>query len=153
TNLSIARAMRRIKEIGLRKAIGAGKGQVRLQFLTEAVMIALAALLLSFFLFLVLRPILINMAPEMQHLVKLDLTPSMVLAFIIFSVTVGIIAGFFPAVFFAKISPGTAFGNISSMKIFKHLPLRRALVVIQYTVTLIFITTTAIGYVQYKNIL
>jgi putative ABC transport system permease protein len=39
------------------------------------------------------------------------------------------------------------------VKGFKHGTLRRALVVIQYTVTLIFITTTAIGYVQYKNIL
>jgi ABC-type antimicrobial peptide transport system permease subunit len=153
TNLSIARAMRRMKEIGLRKAIGAGKGQVRLQFLTEAVMISLAALLFSFLLFLLLRPVLISMAPEMQHLVKLDLKPSMVVAFIVFSITVGIIAGFLPALFFSRISPRTAFGNISSMKIFKHLPLRRALVVIQYTVTLIFITTTAIGYVQYRNIL
>ena len=153
TNLSIARAMRRIKEIGLRKTIGAGKGQVRLQFLAEAVMISLAALLFSFLLFLVLRPMLINMAPEMQRMVKLDLTPSMVAAFIVFSVTVGVIAGFLPAIFFSKISPINAFRSISSVKMFKHLTLRRALVVIQYTVTLIFITTTTIGYVQYKNIL
>lgn len=153
TNLSIARATRRIKEIGLRKAIGAGKGQVRLQFLAEAVMISLAALLLSFLLFLVLRPMLINMAPEIQQTVKLDLTPSMVAAFVLFSVTVGVIAGFMPAVFFSKISPINAFGSVASMKMFKHLTLRRALVVIQYTVTLIFITTTAVGYVQYKNIL
>lgn len=153
TNLSIARATRRIKEIGLRKAIGAGKGQVQLQFLAEAVMISFAALLLSFLLFLVLRPLLISMAPEMQQTVKLDLTPSMVAAFILFSITVGVIAGFMPAVFFSKISPINAFGNIASMKMFKHLTLRRALVVIQYTVTLIFITTTTVGYVQYKNIL
>lgn len=153
TNLSIARATRRIKEIGLRKAIGAGKHQVQLQFLAEAVMISLAALLLSFLLFLVLRPLLIDMAPEMQHTVKLDLTPSMIASFIVFSVTVGVIAGFIPAIFFSKISPINAFGNVSSVKMFKHLTLRRALVVIQYTVTLIFITTTAIGYVQYKNIL
>lgn len=153
TNLSIARAMRRIKEIGLRKAIGAGKNQVRLQFLAEAVMISLAALVLSFLLFLVLRPLLINMAPEMQRTVKLDLTPSMVAAFIVFSVAVGVIAGFMPAIFFSKVSPINAFGSVSSVKMFKHLTLRRALVVIQYTVTLIFITTTAVGYVQYKNIL
>lgn len=153
TNLSIARAMRRFKEIGLRKAIGAGKGQIWQQFLAEAVMISLAALLLSFLLFLLLRPLLINMAPEMQRLVKLDLTPAMVAAFIVFSVTVGVIAGFMPAVFFSKVSPLNAFGNVSPGKVFKHLTLRRALVVVQYTVTLIFITTTAVGYVQYKNIL
>lgn len=53
TNLSIARAMRRFKEIGLRKAVGANKSQVWQQFLTEAIMISLAALLFSFVIFLV----------------------------------------------------------------------------------------------------
>jgi len=153
TNLSIARAMRRFKEVGLRKAIGAGKIQIWQQFLAEAIIISLAALFLSYFIFLVLRPQLINMAPEMQRMVKLDLTPSMVVAFIVFSVTVGVIAGFMPAIFFSKVSAINALRNVSSLKVFKHVTLRRASVVIQYTVTLIFITTTAIGYVQYKNIL
>ena len=153
TNLSIARAMRRFKEVGLRKAIGAGRNQVRQQFLAEAIMISLAALLLSFFIFIVLRPQLINMAPEMQRTVKLGLTPSMVVAFIVFSVTVGVMAGFMPAVFFSKVSAINALRNVSSVKGFKYGTFRRALVVIQYTVTLIFITATAIGYVQYRDIL
>ena len=153
TNLSVARAMSRYKEVGLRKAIGAGRSQVRQQFLIEAIMISLAALLLSYFLFLALRPQLINIAPEMQRTVKLELTPTMVVAFIAFSVTVGVIAGFMPALFFSKISAIHALRNVSSVKVFKRITLRRILVVIQYTLTLIFITTTAIGYVQYKNIL
>lgn len=158
TNLSMARAMRRFKEIGLRKAIGAGKNEVRQQFLIEAIMISLSALVLSFFLFLTLRPILINLAPEMQRTVKLEITPVVMIAFIIFSVFVGSIAGFLPALFFSKVSAISALRNVSrptqrSVKVFKHLTLRRGLVVIQYIFTLIFITTTAIGYVQYKNIL
>ncbi|MFD2935907.1 ABC transporter permease [Spirosoma flavum] len=153
TNLSMARAMRRFKEVGIRKAIGAGKSQVWQQFLAEAIMISLAALILSYFLFLVLRPQLMNLAPEMQRTVKLELTPFMVIAFIVFSVIVGVIAGLLPALFFSKVSAINALRNVSSVKVFKHVTLRRALVVIQYTLTLIFITTTAIGYVQYKNIL
>ena len=158
TNLSMARAMRRFKEVGLRKAIGAGKSQVWQQFLMEAIMISLAALFLSFFLFLLLRPQLINLAPEMQRTVKLDLTLSMVITFIVFSITVGVIAGLLPALFFSKVSAISALRNVSgpayrSVKVFKQVTLRRALVVIQYTVTLIFITTTTVGYVQYKNIL
>ena len=145
--------MRRFKEVGLRKAIGAGKSQVWQQFLTEAIMISLAALLLSYFLFLVLRPQLINLAPEMQRTVKLELTPSMVITFIVFSVTVGVIAGFMPALFFSKVSAINALRNVSSVKVYKHMTLKYSLVVIQYTFTLIFIITTAIGYVQYKNIL
>jgi putative ABC transport system permease protein len=158
TNLSIARAMRRFKEVGLRKAIGAQKSQIWQQFLAEAIMISLAALLLSFLLFLTLRPELISIAPQMQRTVKLDLTPSMVIVFIVFSVAVGVIAGVMPALFFSKVSAINALRNVSapvyrSVRGFKQGTLRRALVVIQYTVTLIFITTTAIGYVQYKNIL
>ena len=153
TNLSMARAMRRFKEVGLRKAVGAGKGQVWQQFLAEAIMISLAALLLSFLMFLVLRPQLINLAPEMQRMVQLQLTPSMVVAFIVFSVSVGIVAGFMPALFFSKVSAINALRNVSSVKVFKQLSIRRVLVVLQYTVTLIFITATAVGYVQYKNIL
>ncbi|WP_229216265.1 ABC transporter permease [Dyadobacter frigoris] len=158
TNLSIARAMRRLKEVGLRKAIGAQKSQVRQQFLAEAIMISLAALFLSYFIFLALRPQLINMAPQMQRMVKLDLTPAVVVAFIFFSVAVGVIAGLMPAIFFSKVSAINALRNVSapayrSVKAFKQGTLRRAMVVTQYTVTLIFITTTTVGYVQYKNIL
>ncbi|WP_420147474.1 ABC transporter permease [Spirosoma sp.] len=153
TNLSMARAIRRFKEIGVRKAIGAEKGQIRQQFLAESIMISLLALVLSFLIFLVLRPFLINLAPEMQQTVKLELTASMVVVFIVFSVTIGIIAGFMPALFFSKVSAISALRNVTAVNVFKHLTLRRALVVVQYTLTLIFITTTAIGYVQYKNIL
>jgi predicted permease len=153
TNLSIARAMRRFKEVGIRKAIGAQKSQVWQQFLVESTMISLAALLLSFILFLLLRPQLIHLAPEMQRMVKLELTLPMVMAFIVFSVTVGIIAGFLPALFFSKVNTINALKNTSSVKGFKFVTFRRTLVVVQYTLTLIFITTTAVGYVQYKNIL
>lgn len=153
TNLSMARAMRRFKEVGLRKAIGAGKHQVRHQFLAEAIMISLAALFLAYLIFLVLRPQMINMAPEMQQTVKFELTPTMVVAFIVFSVAVGAIAGFMPAIFFSKVSAINALRNVSSVKVFKQVTFRRALIVIQYTVTLIFITATAVGYVQYKDIL
>ncbi|MBE9463890.1 ABC transporter permease [Dyadobacter sp. UP-52] len=153
TNLSLARAMRRFKEVGLRKAIGAQKSQIWQQFLIEALMISLTALVVSYFIFLLLRPELIKMAPQLQRTVKLDLTPSMAIVFVVFSICVGVIAGLMPAVFFSRISAIHALGNVSMLKGFKHLTIRQILIVIQYTVTLIFITTTAVGYVQYKNIL
>ena len=153
TNLSIARAIRRFKEVGVRKAIGAGKRQIRVQFLVEAILISLAALILSYIIFLVLRPQLINLAPEMQRTVRLELTPSMVAAFIFFSVAVGVMAGFMPAIFFSKVNAINALRYVASVKVSRSVSLRRASVVIQYTATLIFITATAIGYVQYRDIL
>jgi ABC-type antimicrobial peptide transport system permease subunit len=153
TNLSVARSMRRFKEIGLRKVIGAGKSHVRQQFLAEAVIVSFVALLLSFGMFLVLRPHFISIAPELLKMVKLEITMSMMLTFIVFSMAVGILAGFLPAIFFARVSIIHALKDVSSIKVFKGLSFRRALVVVQYTLTLIFITSTIIGYVQYKNIL
>jgi ABC-type lipoprotein release transport system permease subunit len=153
TNLSIARALRRLKEVGVRKAIGAGKNQVRTQVLTEAIVISLLALALSYLIFLALRPQLISLAPEMQRMVKLELTSPMTLAFLAFSIAVGIVAGLMPALFFSKVNAIHALRNVSQVKVFGQMTFRRALVVLQYTATLIFITTTTVGYVQYKNIL
>jgi ABC-type antimicrobial peptide transport system permease subunit len=153
TNLSIARSMRRMKEVGLRKVIGAGRNQVRQQFLAEAVIISLASLILSFGLFLLLRPQFLGIAPELQDIVKLDLTWQMTVFFILFSIAVGVMAGFLPALFFARVNIIQALKDVSSVKVFRRVTLRRALVVVQYTLTLIFITATVIGYAQYKNIL
>lgn len=153
TNLSIARSMRRFKEIGLRKVIGAGKDHVRMQFFAEAVIVSLVALLISFVMFLVLRPQFISIAPELLKMVRLELTLPMTLTFIAFSVTVGIVAGFLPAIIFAKVNVINALRDGSSIKIFKGLSFRRVLVVVQYTLTLMFITSSFIGYIQYKKIL
>jgi ABC-type antimicrobial peptide transport system permease subunit len=153
TNLSIARSMRRCKEVGLRKVIGAGGSQVRTQFLTEAVIVSLVALLLSLGMFLLLRPQFITIAPELLKMVKLEITLPMVLLFIAFAMAVGIVAGFLPALFFAKVNIIHALRDVSSVKVFKRISFRRALVVVQYTLTLIFITSTVIGYVQYKKII
>jgi len=153
TNLSIARSMRRYKEIGLRKVIGAGKNHVRSQFLSEAVILSLISLTLSFGIFLLLRPQLISIAPQLLKMVKLELTIPMLLMFIVFSMVVGVIAGALPAIFFAKVSIMNALRDVSTVKVFKGVTFRRALVVVQYTLTLIFITSTVIGFIQYKKIL
>lgn len=153
TNLSIARSMRRFREVGLRKVIGAGKSQVRQQFIIEAVIVSLGALLLAFGMFLVLRPQLISIAPQLVNMVQLEITLPLVLAFIAFAIVVGVIAGLLPAVFFANVSAMQALRDVSSVKVFSGLSFRRALVVVQYTLTLIFITSTFIGYNQYRDIL
>lgn len=153
TNLSIARSMRRYKEVGLRKVIGAEKSHVRALFLGEAVMVSCIALIFSFGIFLMLRPQLIGIAPELLSLVKLEITRPMLILFMAFAIAIGLMAGFLPALFFSQVNAMHALRDTSSVKVFKGISLRRVWVVLQYTVTLIFITSTVIGYVQYKNIL
>lgn len=47
-NLSTARANKRAKEVGLRKAIGAYQSQLRIQFIEESLLLAITALLIAF---------------------------------------------------------------------------------------------------------
>lgn len=153
TNLSIARSLRRSREIGIRKVMGARKFHVLAQFVVEAVIIALLALLLSFALFMLLRSDFLAMSPMSQNLLSLELSPRLILWFIVLAITVGLLAGILPALFFARVNIIKVLKDISSMQVFRHVNMRKALIVVQYTFSLVFITTTIIGYNQYKGLI
>ncbi|MCW3118981.1 MAG: hypothetical protein JWM28_3063 [Chitinophagaceae bacterium] len=153
TNLSIARSLSRSREVGIRKVIGALKGHVVGQFITESIIISLLALVFSFILFLLLRTPFLSLHAYVQSLVSLQLSPKLVLGFIAFAVFTGFIAGILPALFYSRISVLQVLNNVSTLKVFRHVNLRKSLIVVQYTFSLIFITTTVIGYNQYRSFL
>ena len=153
TNLSIARSLRRSKEVGIRKIVGALKGHVLGQFIVESVIIALLALVLSFLLFLVLREQFMSLDQFPENLVVLEISPKIVLYFIALAVLVGIAAGFLPALFFSRMKAIQVLKDASGLRIFRQVNLRKVLILIQYTFSLIFITATMIGYHQYKGFL
>lgn len=153
TNLSIARSLRRSKEVGIRKVIGALKSHVLGQFLSESVIISLMALIYSFVIFIFLKSQFISIAPELSNIVRLDITFEVVAFFIVFAIAVGVLAGLLPALFFSRIQASQALKDISAIKVFKHVGLRKVLIVVQYTFSLILITTTFIGLRQYKDFL
>ncbi len=94
TNLSVARAFRRSREVGTRKVIGATKSNVALQFITESIIVSLLALVFSFLLFLVLRRQFLFLHPFLSSRFALELTPSLILSFVTLAVVVGLISGF-----------------------------------------------------------
>jgi putative ABC transport system permease protein len=153
TNLSIARSLRRSREVGIRKVIGALKGHVVGQFISEAILISLMALVLAFGLFLLLRDEFMGIAPQLANLISLELSPRLILYFILLAVAVGFGAGLLPALFFARINAVQVLKDISSVKVFRNVTMRKALIVVQYTFSLMFIAATLIGYKQYKHFL
>ncbi|QDK80364.1 FtsX-like permease family protein [Spirosoma sp. KCTC 42546] len=152
TNLSIARSLRRSREVGIRKIIGAMKSHVLGQFMAESVIIALMALVFSFGLFLFLRTQFLALDPHIGDLVTLDLSPRIILYFLVFAMVVGLAAGFLPALFFSRINALQVIKDASTVKVFQRISMRKALIVIQYTLSLIFIATTLIGYNQYRGL-
>ncbi|RRB07900.1 ABC transporter permease [Larkinella rosea] len=153
TNLSIARSMRRSREVGIRKVIGALKNHVLGQFMAESVIISVMALVFSFLLFLILRSQFMALAPQLADIVSLELSPMLILYFLLLALVVGLGAGFLPALFYSRIQAIQAMKDASSLKVFRHVNMRKTLIVVQYTFSLIFITTTLIGYKQYRGFL
>jgi putative ABC transport system permease protein len=152
TNLSIARSMRRYREVGVRKVIGAMKGNVRMQFVFEAVAISLLALIAAFGLFFLLRPQLIGLERDMQELLVLELSPITVFVFVLFAVIVGIAAGLAPAFHFSRVNPIQAIKNITSGGV-KKLTGRKVLIVFQYSLSIMLIVATLMMYRQYNHYL
>lgn len=153
TNLSVARSLRRSREVGVRKIVGARRSHVLGQFITESVMIALLALVLSFGIFIFLRKQFIDLDQHIPDLLSLDLSLQSVGCFFLLAILTGIAAGLFPALFFSKINALSVMKNASGIKLFKHVGLRKVLIVIQYSFSLMFIAVTMMGYAQYKGFL
>lgn len=150
TNLSIARSLRRSKEVGVRKVVGATKGHIFTQFIVEATIISLVALVISFFLLQLIKPQFQNLLPELADAFKLETEPILFVYFFFFAIAVGVIAGTFPALFLSKLNAISALKNSGSTRLFSKVNMRKALIVIQFTLSLAFIISASIGYKQYK---
>ncbi|OEK05501.1 hypothetical protein BFP71_08235 [Roseivirga misakiensis] len=150
TNLSIARSLRRSKEVGVRKVIGATRGHIFTQFILEATIISMISLCISFFLLQVLKPQFVQLLPEFAEAYQLNTEVSLVLYFILFAVIIGVMAGTFPALFLSKLNAINALKNSGSGRLFSRVNVRKALIVIQFTLSIAFIVAASIGYKQYK---
>ena len=148
TNLSIARALTRAREIGVRKATGAARYQIFSQFLIESVVIAVCALVIAGLLMMVLKPFMLQL--NFARIFRWDLQANYVVfgIFVIFSVIVGILAGFFPAVVLSGFQPVKVLKGLNDIKLISKTGLRKALLVAQFTLSLIFILTVIIMYHQ-----
>ena len=150
TNLSIARALRRSKEVGIRKVVGASRSQVFLQFVMEAILIAFLSLLFSYLVFLMIRPGFLSIEPRFLSRIFLRPNPVIFLYFAGLAVVIGLLAGFFPALFFSRIDPVKVIKDISKLRLFKHVNVRKGLITFQYILSISFIIAVSIIYKQYK---
>jgi putative ABC transport system permease protein len=150
TNLSIARSLRRSREVGVRKVVGAQKSQVMTQFIVESVFISLVSLVLAFVVFFLLRSAFLSLGPSFA---TLQLSPGVLISSVILACVVGVIAGLLPAVSLSGINPLLALKNAHSLKLLRHVSLRKVLIFTQYTCSLFFMAVTIIIYKQYDYLI
>jgi ABC-type antimicrobial peptide transport system permease subunit len=151
-NISMARALKRSKEIGLRKTMGGAKNQIFFQFITETVVITLIALMGALFIFILIRAEFQSMLVEASTL-DLSLTPKMCILFIIFGLLTGLSAGTFPALYFAGLNPVQALKSMSSGKVLRGMSIRKGLTVFQFMLSFCFILSLIVFGRQYHTIL
>ena len=130
TNLSTAAAMRRGKDVGVRKALGASKVQLTIQYLSEAVMLsAIASIFALVLVYLILPEFNQLMNAEMAFIVSL----SQSIQLFSFTLLVGILAGSYPAFYLSNLSPAHVLkGLVNTSK--SGLFLRQFLIVLQFSI-------------------
>lgn len=152
TNLSIARALTRAKEIGVRKVTGALRKNLVFQFLSESIITSMLALLMAILLLLVIVPAFKGLWVNKYLEFELPSMPSVYLVFTAFALIIGIIAGVYPALHLSKYQPIKALKNLNNVNPGK-LNMRKALGVSQFVISLFFITTSILIYNQFKHYL
>jgi putative ABC transport system permease protein len=145
TNLATARALDRAREVGMRKTLGAHRGQLVGQFLGESMLLTLLALVLAGGLVSLLRPAL---QAATGHAFDFGAASAaagpIVLGLVLLT---GLLAGSYPAFVLAAFRPvETLKGRAASAR--RGHGLRRGLVVFQFTVSIFLIAATLAIYRQ-----
>ena len=143
TNLATARALKRGKEVGMRKVVGANRKQLGAQFLGEAIMLSGLALLLSLVLVELLLPPFNNLADK-QLTLDFAHNGALLLGLLILLLSTSVLAGGYPAFYLARLRPTAMFKSAGKT----GTRLRQVLVVAQFALSIIMIAATATAYRQ-----
>lgn len=149
TNLTIAKSLSRAREIGVRKAIGAQRLQVFTQFTVESVVFSLIALVVSYFLMQFLKPAFmqLNIAQEFSADLKEDYV--VYILFVAFALFIGLVAGLMPAAYLSAFKPVQVLKDAgSTLKLSSRAALRKSLIVLQFTLSMVFIVVVLVIYNQ-----
>lgn len=148
TNLSIARALTRAKEIGVRKVNGAARSQILFQFLAESVIVSLFALAIAVFAVWLIKPLILQL--NFARIFQWDLQANYFVytVFVLFALFVGLLAGILPAIVLSGFQPIKVLKKLSDIRLFSRLALRKSLIVAQFTLSMIFIVSVIVLYNQ-----
>ena len=152
-NLATARSMYRAREVGMRKVVGARRGQLMQQFLCETVLLALLAVVIAV---PIARVALSEFSARTGAHYALDapMLFGLLPGLFALAVFVGLMAGMYPAFYFSGFRPADVLKGVA------YLPgarLRQVLVVAQFAIAILLVIVTDViyrqlDYIQYKDL-
>ncbi|MCE7996676.1 MAG: FtsX-like permease family protein [Roseivirga sp.] len=147
-NFSTAKAARRVKEIGVKKAIGAERKNLVLQHFGESLLMSLLSLAIAIvFVFLLL--------PKFNEVIDkelmLEVTPDIITGFLAITIITGLLSGIYPAIHLSGFKTVVALkGKMAGGS--GALWLRKGLVIFQFSISVILIVSVLVIYKQIEYI-
>jgi putative ABC transport system permease protein len=147
-NLSTARASGRMKEVGVKKTLGARRKSLVAQYLSESVMMAFMSLVIAILIVLILLPHFNSLTGKQ---ISLQLNTQELLSILGITLVTGLIAGSYPAFYLSgfnaiSVLKGTLRTSVSELMV------RKGLVVFQFAISMIFIVSVLVVYKQIEFI-
>lgn len=149
-NLTVARSLKRAKEIGIRKVVGGQRKQLIMQFLGESFILSFIAFALSIVLVLVVLPFFNTLADKalaFSYLMSFKLVAGYIGIFLL----TGLLAGFYPALVLSGFNPVQSLYN-RTQYIGKNY-LSKGLVILQFTLATFLIISTITIYSQFNYLM
>ncbi|HEY4336628.1 MAG TPA: ABC transporter permease [Puia sp.] len=147
-NLSTAKAARRLKEVGIKKVIGASRGQLIAQFLTESMLLTAITMVIALLIAWILLPPFNNLTGKQ---ISLHFDVRSATALLAIGAFTGLLAGSYPALYLSGFKPiGILKGRIRSSV--AELLSRQGLVVFQFILSAVLIVSVAVVYRQIQFI-
>ncbi len=149
-NLATARSEQRAREVGVRKVLGARKGKLIGQFMGEAVIMALLSALVAL-------AIISAAIPAFNSLVEKQLSlhitnPVHILVLLSIALICGLLAGSYPAFYLSSFNPVTVLKGLKIKTGGSAGFIRKGLVVLQFSISIILIISTILIYQQINHV-
>lgn len=140
-NMATAEAVKRTREVGIRKILGSGQFQLMLQFLLESFLVVAAAIVISFG---GVQLCLSWLNPLMDLSLTLEPTVSLTGFLILLLLIVTMLSGLYPAWLMSSFRPANAVRNLTMSRSSGGFTLRKSLVVVQFFISQVFIIGTLV---------
>ena len=151
-NLATARAGKRATEVGMRKALGAGRRQLTGQFLGEAILTTAAATMLALITAVLFLPAFNDLAGTSMGPSDI-LQPTILSAGLVLIAIVGLVSGSYPAFALSRFSPATTLkAGTSHTTGPQDRRIRQGLVVFQFAVSIALLVGTLVAHKQFDYI-
>lgn len=145
-NLSTSRYVDRMKEVGVRKVVGANRQQLIYQFLVESILVSLIAAAIGIYLFILLNKSLYALL-NIEFVVSSSHAIYLYGIIVLLVLVVGLFAGGYPAFFLSRFRPvdiiKSGFWGVRNKLSFRHI-----LVVLQFSISILLIVGTLVVYQQ-----